>query len=144
MTLARKGTRKLVLDDVEYRWTVAPDDEPGIAIVVELAAAPACRLVSWVEHGVAVSPGVVRLAILDAIGAGWVPSERGRDFGRRVPPRSMSSSGARVGCSLADALSDGTWSIKCASSLDTMPYAPAAFGDAGLSSTLGTYLCRSN
>ena len=38
--------------------TVSPDDEPGLAIVVELAEQLAQRLVSWVERGVV--DGVVR------------------------------------------------------------------------------------
>jgi hypothetical protein len=85
MTLARKGTRQLVVDDIHYRWTVAPNDEPGVGIVAELATLPASRLVSWVDHGVIIGPGLVRRAILDAIAAGWRPDERGPDFERRVP-----------------------------------------------------------
>jgi len=85
MTLARKGTRQLVVDNIHYRWTVAPDDEPGVGIVAELAARPASRLVSWVEHGVIIGPGLVRRAILDAVAAGWRPNEPGPDFVRRVP-----------------------------------------------------------
>ena len=50
MTLRRKGTRSIVVAEVSYRWTVAPNDEPGLAIVVEHAEAPAQRLVSWVDH----------------------------------------------------------------------------------------------
>lgn len=85
MTLARKGTRQLLLDDVHYRWATAPNDEPGVGIVVELAVLPASRLVSWIDHGVTIGPGLVRRAIRDAIAAGWRPSERGPDFIRRVP-----------------------------------------------------------
>lgn len=85
MTLARKGTRQLVVDNVHYRWTVAPNDEAGVDIVAELAAFPACRLVSWVDHGVIIGPGLVRRAILGAVAAGWRPNEPGPDFVRRVP-----------------------------------------------------------
>ncbi|NNC17559.1 hypothetical protein HJC22_17730 [Corallococcus exiguus] len=35
MTLRRKGTRSIVVDGTNYRWTVAPNDEPGLGIVVE-------------------------------------------------------------------------------------------------------------
>lgn len=83
MTLARKGTRSIVVDGTTYRWTVAPDDEPGLAIVVERAEAPAQRLVSWVRHGTIISPRLVRAAILDGLGAGWVPSATGKDVVRR-------------------------------------------------------------
>lgn len=85
MTLPRKGSRQLVIDGVQYRWVVAPNDEPGVGIVVELATRAACRLISWVDHGVLISPGLVRRAILDATAAGWRPNERGPDFVRRVP-----------------------------------------------------------
>ena len=84
MTLARRGTRQLVVDNIRYRWTVTPHDEPGIGIVVELATLPAARLVSWVDHGVVIGPGLVRRAILDALAAGWRPDERGTDFVRRA------------------------------------------------------------
>jgi hypothetical protein len=56
------------------------------------------RSASWPEGTWAINDGgifvtppmhgfvfVVRLAILDALDAGWIPSERGQDFGRRVP-----------------------------------------------------------
>jgi hypothetical protein len=85
MTLARKGTRQLVVGDILYRWTVAPNDEPGVGIVAELTASPASRLVSWVDHGVVIGPRLVRRAILDAVAAGWRPHEPGPDFVRRVP-----------------------------------------------------------
>ena len=101
MTLARKGTRQLVVDNVHYRWTVAPNDEPGVGIVAELAALPASRLVSWVDHGVIIGPALVRRAILDAIAAGWRPNERGPDFVRRVQEFSANS-GAAHQCPACD------------------------------------------
>jgi len=83
MTLRRKGTRTIVVDAVAYRWTVAPNDEPGLAIVVEYAEAPARRLVSWVDHGTTISPRVVRAAIVEGLRAGWLPTATGRDVVRR-------------------------------------------------------------
>ena len=65
MTLRRKGKRTILVDGVAYRWTVAPNDEPGLGIVVECAEAPAQRLVSWVDHGTIISPRLVRAAIVD-------------------------------------------------------------------------------
>ena len=84
MALARKGTKKIVVDGIEYRWTVPPDDEPGVAMVVEHATSSGWRLVSWVDHGVIISPGLVREAILDGLNAGWNPKGRGADFVRRI------------------------------------------------------------
>ena len=84
MTLGRKGSRQIEVESVKYRWTVASEDEPSLGIVVEHADSPGQRLVSWVEHGVVVSPGLVRRAILDGIASGWATTGRGPDFVRRV------------------------------------------------------------
>ena len=75
--IARKGTRLIEVDGRRYRWTVAPDDEPGLGIVIEDAERPAQRTVVWVEHGTVVSPGVVRQAIALAKDTGWVPEQAG-------------------------------------------------------------------
>jgi hypothetical protein len=75
MTLRRKGTRPITVNETRYRWVVAPDDEPGMAIVAELAEDPRSRLVSWVEHGVTVTPGVVRFLIERGLSAGWNPQQ---------------------------------------------------------------------
>jgi hypothetical protein len=85
VTLRRKGTRTIVIDEVTYRWTVSPDDEPGLAIVVEHAASPAQKLVHWVDHGVVITPKLVRATIVDALRAGWAPTQRGPDLVRRTP-----------------------------------------------------------
>jgi hypothetical protein len=83
MTLPRKGTRLIVVDEIAYRWTVAPNDEPSLAIVVEHAEKPGQRLVRWVGHGTILRPGLVREAILDGLRAGWNAGAVGRDIVRR-------------------------------------------------------------
>jgi hypothetical protein len=35
MTIAQKRTRLIRADDIEYRWIVQPDDEPGLEIVMK-------------------------------------------------------------------------------------------------------------
>lgn len=77
MGLAKKGTRLITIDDVEYRWVVQPDDEPGLGIVVELAENPGQRMMTWVEYGNVISPWLVRKAILYALEQGWHPAEKG-------------------------------------------------------------------
>lgn len=84
MTLASKGARRIVVDEVEYRWTISPDDEPGVAMVAEHAVMPAQRLVHWFDHGVVITPRIVRESILRAIRSGWVPTRSGPDFVRRA------------------------------------------------------------
>jgi hypothetical protein len=101
VTLPRKGSRRIVVDGTEYHWTVAPNDEPGVAIVVELASGAGRRLVSWVDHGVIVAPRLVFAAVRDALGAGWAPAARGPDFVRRVPELSANV-GAHQQCPVCD------------------------------------------
>ncbi|MEH2059434.1 MAG: hypothetical protein V7K97_25425 [Nostoc sp.] len=67
MALAKKGTRLIKVDGVEYRWVVQPDDEPGMAVVVE------CQ-------GNIISPWLLRKAILYAIDQGWNPKQRGQQI----------------------------------------------------------------
>jgi hypothetical protein len=77
MGLAKKGTRLMTIGGERYRWVVAPDDEPGLGIVVEAAESPGQRMVTWVEHGTTISPWLVREAILHALSQGWTPRARG-------------------------------------------------------------------
>ncbi|MFF4185288.1 hypothetical protein ACFYZ9_19015 [Streptomyces sp. NPDC001691] len=86
MTLAKKGTRCLTVDGCRYRWVVAPDDEPGLAIVVEEADAGGQRLVTWVEHGTVITPALVVRTIRQAQESGWVPGRRGSQLNRRYAP----------------------------------------------------------
>ena len=71
MALAKKGTRLITVDEIQYRWVVAPNDEPGLAIVVEKKDEPGQRMVTWVEHGSTISPEVVRAAITNALANGY-------------------------------------------------------------------------
>jgi hypothetical protein len=80
MALAKKGTRLIRVDEVEYRWVVQPDDEPGMGIVVECADHPGQRMITWVEHGNIISPWLVRKAILHALDRGWNPRQRGQEI----------------------------------------------------------------
>ena len=80
MTLAKKGARNIVVDGERFRWVVAPDDEPGLAIVVEWAAGQGQRMVTWVEHGTVITPGLVARLIRDALGRGWTPGEPDKEL----------------------------------------------------------------
>ena len=76
MAIAKKGTRRIVVEGESFRWVVSPDDEPGLGIVVERDAGHGQRLVAWVEHDNIVSPALVRRVILYALSWGWAPTER--------------------------------------------------------------------
>ncbi|BAY62837.1 hypothetical protein NIES22_29130 [Calothrix brevissima NIES-22] len=80
MGLAKKGTRLIKVNDVNYRWVVQPDDEPGMAIVVECAENPGQRMITWVEHGNIISPWLVRKAILHALDQSWHPKRKGQQI----------------------------------------------------------------
>jgi len=80
MALAKKGTRLIKVNDVEYRWVVRPDDEPGLGIVVGCADNPGQRMITWVEHGNIISPWLVRKAILHALDRGWHPKQKGKEI----------------------------------------------------------------
>jgi hypothetical protein len=84
MALAKKGTRTIVVDGARYRWVVAPDDEPGMAIVVELADKPGQRMVTWVDYGTVVAPGLVAWVIRRALGRGWTPGRRATQIVLRI------------------------------------------------------------
>ncbi len=65
MALATKDTRRIVVDDSAYRWTVSSDDESGIAIACELEQQTEQRVVAWFDYGpvLELTPGVVRRVI---------------------------------------------------------------------------------
>ncbi len=84
MSIARKGTRRIVVEGESYRWVVAPDDEPGLGIIVEREAGHGQRLLAWVEHGNTISPALVRKVILFALSRGWAPSERKKQMTFRL------------------------------------------------------------
>ncbi|MFJ3877946.1 hypothetical protein ACIPW5_10845 [Streptomyces sp. NPDC090077] len=77
MGIAKKGTRTIVVDGERYRWVVAPDDEPGLGIVVQ-GEEGGQRMVTWVEHGTVITPRLVADVIRRALERhGWTPRERG-------------------------------------------------------------------
>ncbi|WP_119728837.1 hypothetical protein [Thermomonospora amylolytica] len=97
MTLARKGTRRIVVDGVEFRWKVRhkPTYDQGIGsdpltFVAELAEYSGALLVvslpyphpgNWLElPSVPVLPRTVATAIRLAMERGWQPSRPGPAF----------------------------------------------------------------
>ncbi len=89
MGLAKKGSKKIVISDVSYRWVVSPDDG-YMVLVVELAENPGQRLQAMFsyedeqdpESGVChqrfqITPKVVISTILSALSKGWLPEKHG-------------------------------------------------------------------
>ncbi len=77
MGLAKKGTRKITVNETVYRWVVSPDNEPGLGIIVEKYNTPGQRLTFYVPHGTVISPSIVRKIILYGLNIGWNPSKKG-------------------------------------------------------------------
>jgi hypothetical protein len=92
MALAKKGTRRITVDGVAYRWVVSPDDG-YLVLVAEWDGGPGQRLEAFFQyHDVcepseagafriagqrcSISPGVVRAVILSALATGWKPFVR--------------------------------------------------------------------
>ena len=75
MSIPKKGTRKITVDNVDYRWLVSPGYEIGLGIVVESSELSDSRMITYVDHGNIVSPWLVRVAIKNAISKGWQPHE---------------------------------------------------------------------
>jgi hypothetical protein len=70
MTLARKGTRKIVVDGREYRWKLFPLDE-GLKVVVALANSASRPVATLVDHDTLVTPRVVAEMIRAHLSDGW-------------------------------------------------------------------------
>ena len=82
MGLARKGSRKITVDGIEYRWVLSPDSG-YVVLVVELSEHPGQRLQAisdseWYERSPnAVTPALVARVIHLALQEGWRSSEKG-------------------------------------------------------------------
>jgi len=107
MTISRKGSRRVLVDGVPYRWTVRPspsysqalaqspmsfavvnESSPGSTLVVQMNGP---RPDNWLkEPGITVTPSVVQQAVRSALARGWRATERGApyilEFGARPAP----------------------------------------------------------
>lgn len=80
MTLARTGSRVIVVAGERFRWVVTGRREPAPGFVVELADAAASRLIAAVTPYAVVTPGLVAQGIRLGRQAGWDPYRTGADF----------------------------------------------------------------
>ena len=80
MAIAKKGTRLITVDGVEYRWVVQPDEKYRLGIVVEWANNPGQRMVTWVDPDNIASAWLVKEAIHYALGQGWQPQHTGKEL----------------------------------------------------------------
>jgi hypothetical protein len=80
VSLAKKGLRKISISNTFYCWTVSPDDEPGLGIIVEREADPCQRLTCYVKHGTIIFSGYVKKVIQYALKQGWKPDQKRPPF----------------------------------------------------------------
>jgi hypothetical protein len=105
MAIAKRGSRRIVVDGVKYRWTVRRKPSYGQAIAetpltfaVELETAKGSVLVvdtgsarpdNWVEAtSSTVTPKLVEQCIREAVAKGWRPAAKGKPLTLRVQPNS--------------------------------------------------------
>ena len=78
MALARKGTRKIVVNGIWYRWRVSARRGWGdMLIAVECCARPGQRVAAQIPEDMIVPPWLVRRVIVRALAAGWRPEVPG-------------------------------------------------------------------
>jgi hypothetical protein len=101
MAVRKTGSRRIVVDGVEYRWRIAPrptDVEFDYAgsMVASVQLAKNAGQVLFVscglragnildQPGVVVTPRQIAAAIRSALADGWQPAERGKPFRTPLP-----------------------------------------------------------
>ena len=82
MGIAKKGTRRICVDGVPYRW-VARELSPGLRIIVQAAERPGAVLVLRTAQDIAAThlpPSQIAATIQSARAAGWEPQHSGSPF----------------------------------------------------------------
>lgn len=82
MGMPKRGTRRITVDGVAYRW-VARNRPEGVRVVVQSVEPPGAVLVLRSGQNLAathVLPSRVTAAIRDARSAGWEPLQAGPTF----------------------------------------------------------------
>jgi hypothetical protein len=83
MTIAKKGSRTILVNDVQYRWVPAPlrgCEPPMMSFLCHTDKEPSDSLLNvqmWEKHCSVVTPGVVETFIIEALKTGWDPSAKG-------------------------------------------------------------------
>ena len=97
MTISRKGSRRVVVDGVPYRWTVRPspsylqalaqnplsfavadESSAGTTLIVQLSGP---RPEKWLtEPEATVTPVIIQQAVRSALARGWRATQRGAPY----------------------------------------------------------------
>lgn len=104
MSIVKKGSRKIIVEGREYRWTIRKSpsygqaiDESNLTLAAELFEEPGSTLVvtfpfarpdSWISSGKrSVKPSDVEQSIKLALENGWLPDLDGKSFQLRFNPK---------------------------------------------------------
>ena len=97
MAITKKGSRRIVVDTMSYRWTIRPRPtyvqalaQAHMSFAVELESGGQTTLLVTVDvarpdnwmgaETQSVSPSIVARAIRQALSQGWYPADRGSAF----------------------------------------------------------------
>lgn len=91
MGLARKGSRKIKVENIAYRWIVSPDDG-FMRIVIERGDVSGQRISIQIDYKdeqsssgrtiqrERITPALIREIIIKAPSLGWTPAENGTEI----------------------------------------------------------------
>ncbi|MFN8577026.1 MAG: hypothetical protein U0354_09235 [Candidatus Sericytochromatia bacterium] len=99
MSIPKKGSRKIVVENINYRWTIRKNATysqscfgTNLLVAVELFEVPSCtlsinfpntrfdNLVKGNENSKIITPKLIEYCIKDAINKGWEPDKNGVTF----------------------------------------------------------------
>ena len=79
MSIARKGTRPITIDAVEYRWLVRLGKHHDLHLITERANQSGQILMAKLRQSTVVTPWLVKKAINYALVQGWQPQQSGQE-----------------------------------------------------------------
>jgi hypothetical protein len=101
MAIRKKGSRRIVVDGVEYRWRIAPlptrsEEDYACAMTASVQRAENAGQVLFVlcglragnilgRPGAVVTPRQIAAAIRNALATGWKPDQSGEPFRTKLP-----------------------------------------------------------
>lgn len=91
MTIPKKGSRKIVVEGIEYRWkvhwrhsimtsSVELYEEPKSVLSISFLWIPKKDFWDWYEVPAIIIPQIIETCIKKAISQGWKPNEKGQTF----------------------------------------------------------------
>lgn len=88
MALAKKGSRSILVEEVQYRWKARSEADGTTHLVVELYDAPQQSIVAFFqsylpdnpEEKIAITPLLVTEVIAYALNQGWTPEKKAKQL----------------------------------------------------------------